>query len=186
MNISTLAQFELEIIAKSENPEIKIVPYISEIMTIIEKFEKTETDPDTQYLHAHFLSNSLLRLLLKQPISSITGIDEEWVEINHGEYTVLQNKRCSALFKENDIPYYLDAITWKTETGRCWSGSAMLLGESEPQLIGTVMKIKSFPFNPKTFTIDVIEKKIDKDTFELTIKDPKQYKEVLKYYDSIK
>jgi len=43
--------------------------------------------------------------------------------------------------------------------------------------------IKSFPFEPKTFYIDVIEKEISKGNWEFIIKDEEQLKEVWNYYE---
>ena len=43
--------------------------------------------------------------------------------------------------------------------------------------------IKSFPFTPKTFYIDVIEEEVAKDGWEMYVKDISQLDEVWAYYD---
>jgi hypothetical protein len=43
--------------------------------------------------------------------------------------------------------------------------------------------IKSFPFTPKTFYLNVIEKEVAKDDWEMWLADPKQLEEVAEYYD---
>ena len=43
--------------------------------------------------------------------------------------------------------------------------------------------IKSFPFKPKTFYIDVIEEEVSKANWEMYLKDITQLKKVWNYYD---
>jgi hypothetical protein len=50
-------------------------------------------------------------------------------------------------------------------------------------MIGKRGHIKSFPFTPKTFYIDVRDVEIAKDDWESFIVDPSQLEEVWKYYD---
>ena len=49
--------------------------------------------------------------------------------------------------------------------------------------VGSAQYIKSFPFEPKTFYIDVIEEEVAKDDWEMYLKDPKQLEKVWEYYD---
>ena len=115
-----------------------------------------------------------------EPLTSITCEDDEWNEVGEGTY---QNKRLSAVFKEgkDGKPYYLNAITWRTQKGGGWSGNAL---DSKGNKITSRQFIK-LPFMPKTFSIDVIEKEIKKDDWEFYIKDEKQLEEVFKYYDKV-
>jgi len=83
-----------------------------------------------------------------------------------------QNKRLSAVFKdgENGVPYYLNAISWRSPNGGCWSGTAYTKD-------GKKVKSRQFirtPFTPKTFIIDV--------DGDMMIKDKAQLEEVFKYY----
>jgi len=50
-------------------------------------------------------------------------------------------------------------------------------------MISIKMYIKSIPFEPKTFYIDVIDEEVEHDDWEMYVKYPKQLEEVYKYYD---
>ena len=106
----------------------------------------------------------------------LTGKDEEWNDISDLSGGVLQNNRVSSVFKEKETgkAYYLDAIIWRTQTGLTWTGKA--------EEVSSRQYIKSFPFMPKTFYVDVIEKEITKGNWEFTIKERKQLDEVFEYY----
>jgi hypothetical protein len=127
-----------------------------------------------------------------KPLLPITGKDEEWgniKDIGDGE-PYYQNKRCSALFKDgkNGKPYYIDAIIKRDQNGICWSGMAWLNEEDyktgdRSKMVGKKGYIKSFPFKPKTFYIDVKDVEIAKDDWESFIVDPKQLDEIKDYYD---
>lgn len=76
----------------------------------------------------------------------------------------------------------------KNEKGQLWSGPFWL--SKEDYMSGNKelkqncrAYIKSFPFTPKTFTIDVIDEEVAKDDWEMYIKDANQLKEVYEYYD---
>ena len=108
-----------------------------------------------------------------QPLGPITGKDEEWVEVSKD---LFQNKRLSNLFKQNDKIYYLDAIVFIDENGSGFSGTVYT--KKKKKSYSSRQLIKSFPFSPKTFNIEVFEKD---DTF--FIKNKKDLKEVFEYYD---
>ena len=121
------------------------------------------------------------------------GIDEEWVcvrDVSEDDEMMYQNKRCSALFKSKSGKcWYVDAIIKKVaQTGHTFSGSFWLskddylLGDKSKK-IGSSHYIKSFPFTPKTFYIDVIEEEVAKDDWEMYLKNPKQLEKVWKYYN---
>ena len=107
---------------------------------------------------------------------ALTGKDDELVDVSDDCF---QNNRVSSVFKKKKTgkAYYLNAITWVCEKSS-WVGDVS--GITSRQYI------KSFPFAPKTFYIDIIEKEIKKDEWEFTIKDKKQLKEVFEYYDEYK
>lgn len=119
----------------------------------------------------------------------MTGIDEEWMDVaqyaDKGETECIwQNVRCSNLFKNSKgQAWYLDAIVWKDQGGLGTSGSAFLRDGSVLTPFYSRQLVKSFPFTPKTFYIDVIREDNGPNDFEVYIKDPKQLKRVFKYYD---
>lgn len=175
---------ELEILVKSAtdpNNRPLIEEFIPEILALVEKFGKSGQSGGSAPYTASALSQAIKKLCLQEPICDITGIDEEWVNVSDGPDAMYQNIRCGALFKTGLLnpAYYLDAIVWKTQTGGAWSGTALLNGEK----IYSRQYVKSFPFKPKTFYVDVIEKEIEKDNWEFYVKYPRQIAKVFKYYD---
>jgi hypothetical protein len=184
-NTFNYAKQELDILVKS-NLDLKNRPiieeFIPEILALVNKFGKSGQSGGSAPYTATAISQAVKKLCLQEPICPIMGIDDEWNDVaKENSKDLYQNKRCSALFKigKKGIPYYLDAIVWKTQNKSCWSGTAsMTSGEK----IRSRQFIKKFPFTPKTFYIDVIEIEIEKDNWEFYIKDEKQLKAVWKYY----
>ena len=138
------------------------------------------------------ISEQIRKLCLFEPISPITGIDEEWSDVSDiiGE-PWFQNKRCSAMFKDgkDGKPYYIDAIVKRDQRGVCWSGFAWLNEEDyksgdRNKMVGKRGFVKSFPFIPKTFYIDVKDSEVAKDDFESFVVDQSQLAEAWKYYDN--
>ncbi len=138
------------------------------------------------------ISEQIRKLCLFEPISNVTGIDEEWGDVRGFEdgESWYQNKRCSALFKDgkDGKPYYIDAIIKRDQNGTCWSGLAWLNEEDyksgdRNRMVGKKAYVKSFPFIPKTFYIDVKDVEVEKDDWESFIVDPSQLDQVWEYYD---
>jgi hypothetical protein len=133
------------------------------------------------------------KLVDNQPLTGITGKDEEWGEVSDYGYDKqpwYQNKRCSAIFKDgkDGKPYYIDALIKKDQRGICWSGMAWLSEEDyktgdRSKMVGKKGYIKSFPFVPKTFYIDVKDVEVAPDDWESFVVDPSQLDEVWEYYD---
>lgn len=167
-NTYNFAARELSILSKSAtdpNDRPLIEPFIPEILALAEKFGLSGQSGGSAPYVAGAISQAIKKLLLQDPICPIMGIDEEWVDVGHlGDKdetdVVWQNNRCSALFKNaKHEAYYLDAIVWKGEdeydtfTGRV-------------EGILSRQFIKSFPFTPKTFYIDVIREQLPDDWTE--------------------
>lgn len=192
-NTQSHAKRELDILVKSStdpgNRPI-IEEFIPEILAICEKFGKSGQSGGSAPFTAQALSHAIKTLCLQETICPLTGEDNEWVDVSEFSDGVLyQNNRESAVFKdENGRAYYIDAIIKRTSKGHCYSGRFWI--SKEDQLTGNrdlmVDKrgyIKSFPFTPKTFYIDVTEEEVAKDDWEMYLIDPKQLEEVYKYYD---
>lgn len=189
-NTRKFAERELEILCKSAtdpNDRPIIEQFIPEIIALCDKFGRSGQSGGSAPYVASALSQAIEKLCLQEPIGPITGIDAEWVDVSsygdgRGKNDIkYQNCRCSALFK-NFVGrvWYLDAINWKDEKGAVWSGSAIL---QSGEKIHTKQFIKSFPFEPKTFYVDIISKEVKKDDWEFYIKDEKQLEEVFSYYE---
>ena len=148
--------------------------FIPEIMELIKKFSKNDYPSSFNDQVAKTISDGIYKLLSFKPLMPLQDWPDEWIEINTNP-SYFQNKRLSSLFKEkkDGDAYYLDAILWKTEDGNTWIGSAKT---SSGEIIGSRQYI-NFPFEPKTFIIDV-----EKNNFDFIIKDESQLNEVFNYY----
>jgi len=158
------------------------------VMELIEVFAK-QGHSGMSASHVASIFNKLTNF---EPLLPITGKDEEWGDVadyDDGE-PWYQNKRCFALFKDgkDGKPYYIDAIIQRDEKGFCWSGMAWLNEEDyksgdRTKMVGKRGYVKSFPFVPKTFYIDVRDVEVAKDDWESFVIDPSQLEEVWEYYD---
>lgn len=191
-NTGKFAEKELDILVKSNtDPENRpiVENFIPEILALVDKFGKSGQSGGSAPYSVHALTKTIEKLCLQKSICPITGIDEEWVNVaklGSGESNIMyQNNRCSALFKTAEgESWYLDAISWRTEKGHTYNGSALML--STGQKIRSRQFIKKFPFEPKTFIIDIIEKEVKPDDWEFFIKDESQLEEVFEVYESLK
>lgn len=144
------------------------------VMELIEVFNKQGHSGGS----APMVVSMFSKLAMHEPLMGITGEDDEWMDVCDDGST-FQNKRLSNVFKEgkDGRPYFLDAIIWRTEKSS-YAGSA----QSGDQTIRSRQFIRSFPFTPKTFYIDVDEHEVAPDDWEFTVKDPSQLKPVFEYY----
>ncbi len=189
-NTQRFAERELTILSKSAtdpNNRPIIEPFRNEILALCEAFGNSGQSGGSAPYTATALSQAIKKLCLKEPICPITGIDEEWTyirEMSEDDEMMYQNNRCSALFKgKSGKCWYLDAIVWKNENGMTYSGSAFLPIGTAFQKILSRQYVKSFPFTPKTFYIDITEKEVAPGDWEFYVKSPAQLKKVFKYYD---
>lgn len=158
------------------------------VMELIEVFAKQGHSG----MSAPYVASIFNKLAKFEPLIPITGKDEEWSDvrdIGKGE-PWYQNKRCSAIFKDGKEgrAYYIDAIVKRDQNGGCWSGFAWLNEEDyktgdRSKMVGKKGYIKSFPFTPKTFYIDVKDVEIEKDDWESFMVDPSQLDEIKEYYN---
>lgn len=158
------------------------------VMELIEIFSKQGHSG----MSAPIVADIFKKLANYEPLCPITGKDEEWNDVSNliDGRTLFQNKRCSALFKEgkDEQAYYIDAIIKRDQRGITWSGKAWLneedwLNGDRSKMIDKRGYIKSFPFTPKTFYIDVKDVEVAKDDWESFIVNPSQLDEMREYYD---
>lgn len=198
-NTAKHAETEIDILiasAKKKNDEAIIAPFKNEILALCEAFGNSGQSGGSAPFVAGAISKAIKKLLLFQPLCPLTNLDEEWMEVAEDCF---QNNRLSSVFKNSKTgkPYFLNAIVWCGDTvgengSHDWDTfTGMVEGITSRQYI------KSFPFEPKTFYIDVTRVKYDsvkhKDARVVTtgldgdvvylIKDRKQLDEVWAYYD---
>lgn len=136
---------------------------------------------------APLVADIFKRLANYENLTPISGEDSEFVDIM-GE-GLMQNVRNSAVFKNNGRYYYIDGMVKRLSDGTCWSGGfytdreAFEARDESKKLYTTRAYIKSFPFTPKTFYIDVEEVEVAPDDWEMYATNPAQLKEVTEYYD---
>ncbi len=191
------AKRELDILLKT-TPDAIIREFVPELLALCQKFGKSGQSGGSAPYTARALSMAVEKLCLQKPICPITGIDTEWEDITEhkrGKKT-FQNNRDSRIFKDGKTgqAYFLDAIVFDGDTDGMFTsngGVSLLNGKN----INSAQSIKSFPFTPKTFYVDVLDHRWkdkeettpDKngDWWTHTIKSAKQLEKVFKYYDEL-
>jgi hypothetical protein len=97
--------------------------------------------------HSGFSANYALSILKKvlafEPLTPLTGEDDEWNEAAEG---VLQNKRCSRVFKQADRfdgqAYDINGRVFREPSGSCYTNRDSFVPVT-------------FPYTPKTEYVDV-------------------------------
>lgn len=197
------AQYELDLLMKNAEGTPVIKEFVPEIMALVKKFADSGQSGGSAPFVSQIIVQVLQKLLKQEPLGEgIMGTDDEWSDMSDMENLAegtgsFQNMRLSSVFKEGKEgkPYYLNSIMWKPKgKDYCFSGTVGITEGSEEQ-IGSFHYIKSFPFTPKTFAIDVCEKEYRKledgslveeeggGWWESWIADPKQLDQVWEYYD---
>lgn len=197
---------ELDILRDNLDKDDKLLiePFVDIIDEICDIFAGEGHSGGSAPYSAGALSQTIKKILLFEPLSPITGDDSEWVDVSddmgrkENDTPVFQNSRCSAIFKDgkDGTAHYNHAIVWVGDTvGESGSvGWDTFTGTVEG--IRSSQNIKSFPFKPKTFRIDVSRvpydpgKHLQSDAvscgpgdFVYLIKDKSQLDEVFEYYD---
>ncbi len=189
-NTETFAKHELDILEKTV-PDAVVLEFRDEILALCQAFGESGQSGGSAPYTASVLSQTIQKLCLIEPICPITGIEEEWYKPIDRE-SFFQNNRCSGVFKDSDDirAYYLDAIIFKGEEDHdTFTGNV--------QDITSRQYIKSFPFEPKSFYIDVVRVSYNEELHEnhyehrdgsryvYEIKDRQQLVEVFQYYDKL-
>ena len=91
---------------------------------------------------AHYAINLFEKLAKFEPITPLTGEDSEWNETGHG---VLQNNRCSHVFKDVDGAYDINrVIYWE------WMGTKEDPHKSYYHTNAVGREYITFPYTPTT------------------------------------
>jgi len=187
---------ELEIMQATvqEGDSLIIQPYVRSIREVCKDFATEGHSGGSAPMAAGVLASTIKAILGFQILSPLQGTDDEWNDVSdRGRGTILfQNKRDSAVFKNADGKCtYNTCIIWSGEDKwDTFTGSLAGISSSH--------YIKSFPFMPKTFYVDVYRELYDENNpkhkgadviscgpgdMAYFIKDPKQLEEVFNYYD---
>ncbi len=173
----TFAEKELDILIKTM-PDAIIRDFATEIIALCNAFNNSGQSGGSAPYTAQALSIAIKNLCLQKPIAPLTGENDEWIDVGD----CYQNNRLSSVFKEKETgkAYYLDAISWKTQNGSLWTGSATT---KNGEAITSRQYIKSFPFHRKEFVIEVIEEETSKGNFVFIIKNEEDLKKVFEIYN---
>jgi|APCry1669188910_1035180.scaffolds.fasta_scaffold101693_3 hypothetical protein len=82
---------------------------------------------------AAFTTRLFSKLSKYEPLTPLTGGDDEWTEVSDGLY---QNKRYSSVFKENGVAYDSEGIIFIDKNGSGWTSRDS-------------RKIIEFPYTPE-------------------------------------
>lgn len=84
----------------------------------------------------------LEKVLRFEPVTPLTGADDEWTVLDYADDMRAQNKRCGRVFKRGDgTAYDIEAVVFREPDGSCWTGA-----ESHRDI--------TFPYVPKTEIVD--------------------------------
>lgn len=155
-----------------------------DILTMCEKFDDTGQSGHSAPFMAGMVGNLTKKLMLGIVLNPVTEETVDW-SCGHFEENTCQSRVVSSLFmnKETGNIYYLDALSWCIADSSCWHGSAIVIDKDGVEhKIGSKVNNLSFPFMPKTFHIDVIEKPIGDDPKD-TIFYVKNYDDLLEVFE---
>ena len=191
--------------AKEKGETLLIAEFVPEIEALLDKFGKSGQSGASAPFTAGAIVSTIKKMMAHEPLGEgLYGTDEEWNDVSDIEGAskgtgTFQNTRLSSVFKEGKEgkPYFIHAIVFKP-VGKDYtftSGGGVMMKEGSEEVVGSSQYIKKFPFQPKTFVIDVQEKEyrklkdgslVEEDGggwWESWLADPKQLEEVWEYYN---
>lgn len=114
--MSTLVDY-----AKEELKRIGMIdsgePYNEEVAKAILDLIELFASQGHSGFTAPYTVNAFKRLAMYKPLSPLTGEDSEWSEVGSGVY---QNKRYSAVFKEDGKAYNIEGKMFTDNNGLTW------------------------------------------------------------------
>jgi hypothetical protein len=166
------AEKELDLL---ESCRSDIKDYRPGLMAILVAFKNAEYPGWFAETAAVNIGLIVTALLSQKSIMPVGGDESEWVDMSqygNPNERCDQNKRNSAVFRDDKGVYYLDAIVWVNENGNGTSGWV----EGYSSLCYTPV----VPFTPMTFKINV--RTIDAENHVYEIIDKFQLEQVWKHY----
>ena len=144
------AERELEILLNQCEDEegIEMQKQINQdILAVVEVF----SNQGHSGFSASYAIGMIQKLLSYEPITPLTGADDEWTQLDYNNDTKYQNKRCSRVFKDaNGQAYDIEGKIFSDDGGKSWYQSK-----------DSRVYIK-FPYRPKTEKIIVQNKEENK------------------------
>lgn len=137
-NLVKHAEHELELI-RGPREEGAMQDYADAVEQAILDIIKLFSEQGHSGMSAGIVTGTVERLMRFEPLSPLTGEDNEWCEVGPG---VFQNKRCSHVFRENGEAYDIDGIVFREPGGACFTNR-----DSRVPV--------TFPYVPKTEYRDV-------------------------------
>lgn len=168
MTTLEFAKREFDLLRNGHSDAI-VLEFEDPILSICEEVDNAGLSGASASYYVKVITSAIKKLLNFEPIVPITDKNSEWVDISEmsGEQ-LWQNSRCGGLFKDGKGNcYYLDAIhLFDVEARDTFAGVCYLLDNEKYVIIKRSQRIKSVPFLPKTFTINVEWTYIDKGVAE--------------------
>lgn len=179
--------------AEEDGDQLLIADFVPEIKSLVKKFSDSGQSGGSAPYTAGAITATLKKLLMFEPLSGVENVPSEWGGASFDGETY-QNRRCSSVFKNgaNGRPYYLSAIVFRGKNDVTFTSSNVDMPDGSK--VTSRQYIKDFPFEPKTFVVDVDETEWEKVGDKLTkkegggwwtsvVRDPSQLSEVWEYYD---
>jgi len=109
------------------------------VMELIEKF----ADQGHSGFSASMCISIFTRLARYEPLSPLTGADDEWTELNYDGDVSYQNKRCGRVFKDADgRAYDIEGKVFREPNGATYTSKESRV-------------FVAFPYTPTTEIVDV-------------------------------
>lgn len=137
-NAETFAIHELSLIG-SQDDEMQ-----QAMNEHILKMVRTFAEEGHSGFSAAYAIQALEKLLRFEPLTPLTGADDEWIEVgDHGDDgPCFQNRRCPRIFKDNTGAYDIDGKVFREPSGACFTSR-----DSRVYI--------TFPYRPATEYVDV-------------------------------
>ena len=138
MALVEFARDELARIGSGEPDEMQEAMN-AHILRMVETF----ADEGHSGFSAAYAVGILQRLLRFEPLTPLTGEEDEWVVLDYGDEMAAQNKRCPHVFRRADgTAYDGEAVIFREPSGACFTNS-----DSRRDI--------TFPYTPAREYVDV-------------------------------
>jgi hypothetical protein len=178
--IAELTSLQKAYSGRPEDEQPVVLQFKDQILDLVDAFGRSgQSGASAPYVSSAILS-CLRKLLSYDVLTPVEDAPDEWVEVTEEGATkkVFQHKRVSALFKDDEGCHYIDAVVFN-EKGADGHVSSFTTNGRDGGL-SSRLRVKSFPFTPKTFYVDVV--RLEDDTLFPAVLS--QLKDICEYYDA--